>query len=70
MQLRAIMLADLEVANFTEAAKIEQKLSEILEEFSNSNKCVSYTALNIKERRGSAKPDLEQMAFRQNKPSK
>ena len=64
------MLADLEVANFTEAAKIEQKLSAILEEFANSNKCVSYTALNIKERRGSAKPDLEQMAFRQNKPSK
>lgn len=68
MQLRAIMLVDLDLENFSEAAAMEQKLTSVLKELEKANKCVSYTALDMKERRGQSKPDLKNMAFRQNKP--
>jgi hypothetical protein len=68
MQLRAIMLVDLDIPDFTAAAKLEQRLNGILEEIKDSNRGVTYTALDIKERRGNQKPDIKNMAFRQNKP--
>lgn len=70
MQLRAIMLVDVDIPDFTTAAKLEQRLHAILEEIKDSNRGVTYTALDIKERRGNAKPDIKNMAFRQNKPVK
>tara|TARA_Y100000310_G_C20558606_1_gene751857 strand:+ start:438 stop:638 length:201 start_codon:yes stop_codon:yes gene_type:complete len=66
MQLRAIMLVDLEVDNFQEAAAMEAKLQESLDTLVSLNKNISYTALDIKERRGNAKPDISKMKFRQN----
>lgn len=66
MQLRAIMLVDLEVDNFQEAASMEAKLQESLDTLVSLNKNISYTALDIKERRGNAKPDISKMKFRQN----
>tara|TARA_B100000902_G_scaffold60421_1_gene67556 strand:+ start:1428 stop:1628 length:201 start_codon:yes stop_codon:yes gene_type:complete len=66
MQLRAIMLVDLEVDNFQEAAAMEAKLQESLDSLVSINKNISFTALDIKERRGSAKPDISKMKFRQN----
>jgi hypothetical protein len=66
MQLRAIMLVDLEVDNFQEAASMESKLQESLDTLVSLNKNISYTALDIKERRGNAKPDISKMKFRQN----
>ena len=68
MQLRAIMLVDLDLENFSEAAAMEQELKSVLEKIAKDSKCVSYTALDMKERRGHSKPDLKNMAFRQNKP--
>ena len=66
MQLRAIMLVDLEVDNFQEAAAMEAKLQDSLDTLVSLNKNISYTALDIKERRGNAKPDISKMKFRQN----
>tara|TARA_R100001443_G_scaffold31286_2_gene45291 strand:+ start:5435 stop:5635 length:201 start_codon:yes stop_codon:yes gene_type:complete len=66
MQLRAIMLVDMEVDNFKEAASMEAKLQDSLNTLVSLNKNISYTALDIKERRGSAKPDISRMKFRQN----
>ena len=67
MQLRAIMLADLDVDNFQGAAKAEAMLQEILDELQEKYKYVTFTALDVKERRGSAKPDIKNMKFRTNK---
>lgn len=67
MQLRAIMLVDLEVENFQEAAKAEAMLQATLDELQEKNKYISYVALDLKERRGKAKPDIKNMKFRQNK---
>ena len=69
MQLRAIMLVDLDLENFTEAAAMEQELNAVLEKLKKANTCVFYTALDMKERRGNSKPDIKNMAFRQNKTS-
>tara|TARA_B100000768_G_scaffold99506_1_gene92683 strand:+ start:192 stop:404 length:213 start_codon:yes stop_codon:yes gene_type:complete len=68
MFIRAIMLIDLDVPDFTGAAKAEQMLRRKLEEIKEENKEVSFAAIDCKERRGNAKPDISQMAFRQNKP--
>jgi hypothetical protein len=67
MQLRAIMLVDLDVENFQEAAKAEARLQESLDELQANHKYVTYTALDVKERRGASKPDIKNMKFRQNK---
>ena len=67
MQLRAIMLADLDVENFQEAAKAEAMLQQTLDELQEKFKYVSFTVLDVKERRGASKPDIKNMKFRQNK---
>ena len=69
MQLRAIMLVDVDLPDFSAAADMEKLLNETLEEIKKSNKAVSFVALDMKERRGQSKPDLKNMAFRQNKPT-
>ena len=66
MQLRAIMLVDLEVDNYKEAATMEAKLQETLDTLVSLNKNISYTAITLAERRGSAKPYISKMKFRQN----
>ena len=45
---------------------MEAKLQESLDTLVSLNKNISYTALDIKERRGNAKPDISKMKFRQN----
>ena len=67
MQLRAIMLVDLECANFQDAAKAEAMLQQDLDDLQEKYKYVTYVALDVKERRGAAKPDIKNMKFRQNK---
>ena len=67
MQLRAIMLVDLDVENFQEAAKAEAMLQRSLDDLQTDHKYVNYVALDVKERRGAAKPDIKNMKFRQNK---
>ena len=70
MQLRAIMLVDVDVSDFTAAARLEKRLYEILEEIKDTTRNVKDTQLDIKERRGNKKPDIKNMAFRHNKPLK
>ena len=69
MQLRAIMLVDVDLPDFSAAADMEQLLNKTLEDIKKSNSSVSFVALDMKERRGQSKPDLKNMAFRQNKPT-
>ena len=67
MQLRAVMLVDLDVENFQEAAVAELMLQKDLDDLQEKYKYVTYVALDVKERRGASKPDIKNMKFRQNK---
>jgi len=61
------MLVDLDVQNFQEAAKAEAMLQQDLDDLQEKYKYVTFTALDVKERRGASKPDIKNMKFRQNK---
>lgn len=63
-KLRAICLIDIDVASFREAGDEEAKLEELLSNYKSSNSNVINTTFDVRERRGTNVPNLQQMKLK------
>lgn len=66
MKARAIIVIDLEVEGFMEAAEEQQKIQDAVDGLVKNNKRVVWHGVDMKERRGDTPVDMGKMKFRSN----
>lgn len=66
MKARAIIMIDLEVEGFLEAAEEQTKIQNAIDGLCKNNPRVVFHAVDMKERRGDSPPDMSKMKFRSN----
>ena len=66
MKTRAVIVIDLDVEDFMEAAEEQQKIQDAVDSLVKNNKRVVWDGVIMKERRGDSPPDLDKMKFRSN----
>mgnify|MGYP006178738491 CR=1 FL=1 len=66
MKARALIVIDLDVEGFIEAAGEQQKIQDAVDSLVKNNKRVVWHGVDMKERRGDSPPDLGKMKFRSN----
>lgn len=66
MKTRAVIVIDLDVEDFMEAAEEQQKIQDAVDSLVKNNKRVVWDGVSMKERRGDSPPDLDKMKFRSN----
>ncbi len=66
MKARAIIIIDLEVEGFLEAADEQTKIQAAIDTLVKDNKRVVWHGIDMKERRGDSPVDMGRMKFRSN----
>lgn len=66
MKARAIIVIDLEVDGYLEAADEQHKIQKAVDELVIGNKRVVWHGVDVKERRGDTPVDMGKMKFRSN----
>lgn len=66
MKARAIIVIDLEVDGYMEAADEQQKIQKAVDTLVIGNKRVVWHGVDVKERRGDTPVDMGKMKFRSN----
>jgi|TARA_R110000796_G_scaffold170000_2_gene286849 hypothetical protein len=66
MKARAIIVIDLDVEGFMEAADEQKKIEAAVEGLVKGNKRVVWHGVDMKERRGDTPVDMGKMKFRSN----
>ena len=66
MKARAIIVIDLEVEGFMEAAEEQQKIQDAVDSLVKNNKRVVWHGVDVKERRGGTPVGMNKMKFRSN----
>ena len=66
MKIRALVVLDLEVDGFKAAANEQDKIEELVSDFTENNSSVVWSGVDVRERRGDTPPDLNSMKFRRN----
>lgn len=66
MKARAIIVLDLEVDGFLEAAEEQVKIQKAVDELVKDNSRIVWHGVDVKERRGDTPVDMQRMKFRSN----
>lgn len=66
MKARAIIVIDLDVDGFMEAAEEQQRIQDAVDGLVKGNKRVVWHGVDMKERRGDTPVDMGKMKFRSN----
>lgn len=67
MKKRAVIIIDYEIdGGFIEASEKYQSLNDKLVAITDADKDVVFWGIDLKDRRGDAKPDISKMKFRSN----
>lgn len=66
MKARAVIVIDLDVDGFMEAAEEQQKIQEAVACLVKNNSRVVWHGVDVKERRGDGPVDMGKMKFRSN----
>lgn len=66
MKARAIIVIDLEIDGFMEAAEEQQKIQSAVDLLVKNNRRVVWHGVDMKERRGEGPVDMGKMKFRSN----
>lgn len=66
MKARAIIVIDLDVEGFLEAADEQKKIQEAVDTLVKNNRRVVWYGVDMKERRGDTPVDMSKMKFRSN----
>lgn len=66
MKIRAVVVIDLDVEDFLEAAAEQRKLQDSIDTLVEDNKLVLWHGIDVKERRGKPGIDFRKFKFRSN----
>ena len=65
MKVRGLVVIDYELPDgFVQAAEEQQKLKEAIDSLAKGNPRIVYHEVDMRERRGSQKPDIKKMKLR------